>query len=117
MSTSASKSKTAVAVPSDTHLTRSGGSPPAPQASSPAVSITVQPIALNLTDAARGIGVPSWTLRESVMLGKLRAKKAGRAHIVLLSDLQRWAESLDDVEPSTAPSLIARQAARNGGAA
>ena len=100
---------------SETHFSRSGGSPPKSQ--TPAVSITLQPIALNLIDAARVIGIPSWTLRESVLLGKLRAKKAGRLHVVLLSDLQRWAESLDDVEPSTAPSLIARQAARNGGAA
>jgi hypothetical protein len=90
---------------------------PLPAVSLPAVSIAVQPIALNLIDAAKVSGVPSWTLRESVMLGKLRAKKAGRSHIVLLSDLQRWAESLDDVEPSTAPILLARQASRNGGAA
>src|SRR5271156_6492912 len=86
-----------------------------PVVSPPAVSITVQPIALNLLDAAKVCGVPSWTLRESVLLGKLRAKKAGRLHIVLLSDLQSWAESLHDVEPSTAPSLIARQVARSGG--
>lgn len=77
----------------------------------PAVSITIQPIALNLIDAARLIGVPSWTLRESILLGNLRAKKAGRTHVVLLADLQNWAESLEDVEPSSAPSLLARKGA------
>jgi hypothetical protein len=76
----------------------------------PAISITIQPLALSINDASKLIGVPSWTLRQSVMLGELRAKKAGRMHVVLLADLQRWTESLADVEPSTAPSILARRA-------
>jgi hypothetical protein len=76
-----------------------------------AVSITTQPISLNIIDAARMAGVPSWTLRQSVMLGELRAKHCGRTHVVLLRDLQDWLERLDDVEPSTAPSILARKKA------
>ena len=83
-----------------------------PLVSLPAVSVTIQPLALNLLDAAKIIGVSSWTLRESILLGNLRAKKAGRTHVVLLADLQNWAESLEDVKPSSAPSLLARKGAR-----
>ena len=80
--------------------------------SSPGVNVSVEPLALNVQDAARLVGTPSWTLREAIMLGTLRAKKAGRAHVVPLADLQRWLDSLDDVEPSVAPSIIARRDAR-----
>ena len=85
---------------------------PASVVSPPSVSVVVEPLAVNVQDAARLVGTPSWTIREAVMLGTLRAKKAGRSHIVLLSDLRRWLDSLDDVEPSVAPSIIARRHAR-----
>jgi hypothetical protein len=88
----------------------------APVVSPQAVSIATPPLAMNVQDAARACGVPSWTLREAVMLGNLRAKHAGRAHVVLLADLQRWLESLTDVEPSTAKSILARQEKRTAAA-
>jgi hypothetical protein len=78
-----------------------------------AVSVTIQPLALNLLDAAKIIGVSSWTLRESILLGNLRAKKAGRNHIILISELHRWLDGLDDVESSNAPSILQRKAARD----
>jgi hypothetical protein len=91
------------------HIKKSTIELASPVVSSDAVSVSVQPLALNLQDAARAIGVPRWTLREAVMLGTLRAKRAGRSHVVLLSDLHRWLDSLDDVEPSNAPSILARR--------
>ena len=75
----------------------------------PAVSITIQPLSLNLLDASKLVGVSSWTLREAVLQGGLKAKRAGRMNVVLLRDLQDWLERLDDVEQSTAPSILARK--------
>lgn len=73
------------------------------------VAVTVQPLALNYSDAARIAGAPIWTVREAVMVGALKAKKAGRSHIILVSELQKWLESLQDVKPSVAPSIVARR--------
>lgn len=76
---------------------------------SQAVSVATPPLALNIQDAARVCGVASWTVRQSILLGELRAKRAGRAYIILLSDLQNWVEQLQDVKPSSAPSILARK--------
>lgn len=78
----------------------------------PLVAVAIAPLALRLEDAAKVAGTPSWTLREAIMTGRLRAKAAGRSHVVLIADLRKWLASLEDVEPSTAPSILARAAAR-----
>jgi hypothetical protein len=83
-----------------------------PPLSPQTINISTPPLAMNVQDAARACGVPTWTIRQSVMLGELRAKQAGRSHIILISDLSRWLESLTDVEPSTAKSILARQEKR-----
>lgn len=85
---------------------------PLPVASAPVVSVTIEPLALSLSDAARVAGLPVWTLREAIMVGTLRAKHGGRNHVVLLHDLRTWLDALDDVAPSTAPSILVRQQAR-----
>lgn len=77
-----------------------------------AVSVATPPLALNIQDAARVCGVPPWTIRQSIFLGELRAKHAGRAHIILLCDLEIWLDSLSDVAPSSAPSILARKKVR-----
>jgi hypothetical protein len=77
-----------------------------------AVQVIAEPIALNLPDAARLVGLPAWTLNEAILLGNLQARHGGRQRIVMLSELRRWVAALDIVEPSVAPSLLARKAAR-----
>ena len=81
-------------------------------APSPNIQVCIQPIALDLKAAARVVSLPVWTLREAVLQGRLRAKHGGRSHIIRLEDLQAWVDSLDDVEPSQAPSVLARQATK-----
>src|ERR1700691_215766 len=83
-----------------------------PSLSPQAVNIATPPLAMNVQDAARACGVPTWTVRENILLGNLRAKHAGRSHIVLMEDLKRWLESLTDVGPSRANSILARQEKR-----
>jgi hypothetical protein len=80
-----------------------------PLVSSSAVSVVAHPLALNIKDAAKLVGVPAWTLRENILLGRLHAKKCGRTHVVLPRDLQLWLDALDAVEPSSAPSMLARK--------
>jgi hypothetical protein len=88
-----------------------------PDVSPPAVQVVVEPIALSLRDAARSVGLPVWTLNEAIMLGSLQAKKGGRQRIILVAELRRWVAALDDITPSSAPSLLARKAARTVDAA
>jgi hypothetical protein len=80
--------------------------------SPPAVQVAVEPLAVNVQVAARLSGVPHWTINESILTGALKAKWAGRSRIILLADLNSWIVSLDDVSPSTAPSIVRRQEAR-----
>jgi hypothetical protein len=83
-----------------------------PSLSPQTINISTPPLAMNVQDAARACGVPTWTVRENILLGNLRAKHAGRSHIVLMEDLKRWLESLTDVGPSRAKSILARQEKR-----
>ena len=69
------------------------------------VQVYLQPRSLNLADASKYAGVSQWTLSEAIMTGNLPAKWAGRNRIVLVKDVDGWLDSLDNVEPSTAPSI------------
>jgi excisionase family DNA binding protein len=73
------------------------------------VQVFLQPRSLNLADAAKYAGVKQWTLSEAIMSGSLPAKKPGRERIVLVRDLDAWLDSLDNVKPSTAPSIQKRK--------
>ena len=73
------------------------------------VQVFLQPRSLNLADASKYAGVPQWTLSEAIMTGNLPAKWAGRNRIVLVRDVDAWLDSLDNVEPSTAPSIQKRK--------
>jgi hypothetical protein len=75
----------------------------------PSVQIYLQPRSLNLADASRYAGVSQWTLSEAIMNGDLPAKWAGRSRIVLVTDLNSWLNSLDTVQPSSAPSILERK--------
>jgi hypothetical protein len=74
--------------------------------------IAVEPIALALEEAARIFlpGVPTWTLRFAIMSGALKARRCGRTHTVEPAELRRWYATLDEVKPSTAPSILTRNA-------
>jgi hypothetical protein len=72
------------------------------------VQVYLQPRSLNLADASKYAGVSQWTLSEAIMTGNLPAKWAGRNRIVLVKDVDVWLDSLDNVEPSTAPSIQKR---------
>ena len=76
----------------------------------PAVNVAVQPLALNINDAAHLAGVPAFTVREAIGNGSLAAKKAGRHYIIRVADLQRWIDSLDAVSPQ--PCFVKRDEAR-----
>jgi hypothetical protein len=73
------------------------------------VQVFLQPRSLNLADASKYAGVSQWTLSEAIMTGNLPAKWAGRNRIVLVKDVDAWLDSLDNVEPSTAPSIQKRK--------
>jgi hypothetical protein len=73
------------------------------------VQVYLQPRSLNLADASKYAGVSQWTLSEAIMTGNLPAKWAGRNRIVLVKDVDAWLDALDNVEPSTAPSIQKRK--------
>jgi hypothetical protein len=78
----------------------------------PAVQVSAEPLAVNVDTAAQLAGVPAWTVNEAILTGNLKAKHAGRQRIIPLHELQTWIASLDDVEPSAAPSILKRVEAR-----
>jgi hypothetical protein len=78
------------------------------------VQVYLQPRSLNLADASKYAGVSQWTLSEAIMKGNLPAKWAGRNRIVLVKDVDAWLDSLDNVEPSTAPSIQKRSRSSSG---
>lgn len=75
----------------------------------PSLLVSTEPLAVNINEAARIAGVLPWTIREAIITGSLPAKKAGRFHIIQVAELRRWIANLEDVEPSTAPSILARK--------
>jgi hypothetical protein len=77
-----------------------------------AISVSALPIAVRLIDAAKLVGLPAWTLKESVLLGSLRARKAGRTHIIEVDELRRWVSSLEYASVSTSPKFLARRSRR-----
>lgn len=81
-----------------------------PEVAAPTINVAVQPLALNLQDAARVCGLTRWTIHEAVLRGDLRAKWAGRNRIVFIAELQRWLSSLEDVEPSVNAKFLGRAA-------
>jgi len=81
----------------------------------PLVNIMMPPLSLNVLEAAHATGLPPYTIREAIGNGSLRGRKAGRTYIVLVSDLQHWVETLDEVQPT--PCFLKRPEGRNQRAA
>jgi len=80
--------------------------PVAPQT----VDVAVQPLAVNISDAGRLVGVPAFTVREAIGNGSLPANKIGRHYIIKVAGLQHWIDSLDAVP--TIPCFVKRAEAR-----
>lgn len=49
---------------------------------------------VRLTDAAATLGLSEAALRAEIRLGRLAARKAGRAVLIPAEELRRWAEDL-----------------------
>jgi excisionase family DNA binding protein len=52
------------------------------------------PLAVSVDEAARRAGVGRGYLYQQISEGKLRARKAGRRTLIVLSDLAAWVEQL-----------------------
>ena len=66
---------------------------------------------LRVADAAKYAGVSHWFIRTAVWQGKLRAYRAGKVIIVLRDDLDRWLNSLPEVQRNDAAWFANRQKA------
>jgi excisionase family DNA binding protein len=64
---------------------------------------------LRVADAARYAGVSHWFIRTAVWTGKLRAYRAGKVIVILRDDLDRWLNSLPEVQRNEAEWLADRQ--------
>lgn len=51
-------------------------------------------LTVRLRDAAAAVGVSEAALRSEIRLGRLAARKAGRAVLIPAEELKRWAEDL-----------------------
>lgn len=73
------------------------------------------PRGLRVSDAAKYAGVTHWFIRSAVWTGKLRAYRAGKVLVILRDDLDRWLNSLPEVQPLRSQWIADRQ--QKGGAA
>jgi excisionase family DNA binding protein len=64
---------------------------------------------LRVADAAKYAGVSHWFVRTAVWQGKLRAYRAGKVIVILRDDLDRWLNSLPEVQRNDAKWLSDRQ--------
>jgi excisionase family DNA binding protein len=66
---------------------------------------------LRVADAAKYAGVSHWFIRTAVWQGKLRAYRAGKVIVILRDDLDRWLNSLPEVQRNDAEWLARRTGA------
>lgn len=66
---------------------------------------------LRVADAARYAGVSHWFIRTAVWTGKLRAYRAGKVIVILRDDLDRWLNSLPEVQRNDSAWLARRTGA------
>lgn len=78
-------------------------------------NVAVVPRGLRVADAARYAGTTHWHIRTAVWTGRLKAYRAGKVIIILRDDLDRYLNSLPEVQPLNSQWLAERQA--KGGAA
>jgi excisionase family DNA binding protein len=65
---------------------------------------------LRVPDAAAYAGVTHWHIRTAIWTGKLKAYRAGKVIIILREDLDRYLNSLPEVQPLKSSWLAERQA-------
>lgn len=79
-------------------------------ATQPSITATAAPVrGLRVADAAKYAGVSHWFIRTAVWTGKLRAYRAGKVIVILRDDLDRFLNSLPEVQRSDAAWLADRQ--------
>jgi excisionase family DNA binding protein len=73
------------------------------------VTQSIAPRGLRVGDAARYAGTTHWHIRTAIWTGRLKAYRAGKVIIVLREDLDRYLNSLPEVQPNNAEWLADRQ--------
>ena len=69
----------------------------------------MSPRGLRVPDAAAYAGVTHWHIRTAIWTGRLKAYRAGKVIIVLREDIDRYLNSLAEVQPNNAEWLADRQ--------
>jgi len=69
----------------------------------------MSPRGLRVPDAAAYAGVTHWHIRTAIWTGRLKAYRAGKVIIVLREDIDRYLNSLAEVQPNNAEWLAKRQ--------
>lgn len=69
------------------------------------------PRGLRVGDAARYAGTTRWHLRSAIWTGRLKAHRAGKVIIIMRDDLDRYLNSLPEIQPNHAEWLAKRQPA------
>jgi len=65
---------------------------------------------LRVADAARYAGTTHWHIRTAIWTGRLKAFRAGKVIIILRDDLDRYLNSLPEIQPLKSEWLAERQA-------
>lgn len=73
------------------------------------ISASSFPRGLRIQQAAEYAGTNCWFIRSAIWTGKLKAHHAGKTIIILRDDLDRFLNSLPEVEPNTSDWLKQRQ--------
>jgi hypothetical protein len=60
----------------------------------PPLQIVMEPIGLPLPQASAVVGCPTFTLRQAIKAGRLKAKVCGRQFIITPDELRRWFDTL-----------------------
>jgi len=88
----------------------------APSASNNQTTSALPPRGLRVADAAVYAGVTHWHIRTAVWTGRLKACRAGKVIVILRDDLDRYLNSLPEIQPLKSDWLAERQV-KNGRAA
>jgi excisionase family DNA binding protein len=72
------------------------------------------PRGLRVPDAAAYAGVTHWCIRTAIWAGRLKAHRAGKVILIMRDDLDRYLNSLPEIQPSRAEWLAKRQQMAEG---
>jgi excisionase family DNA binding protein len=89
-------------------------SPAVKSCEGPLVTQSIAPRGLRVPDAAAYAGVTHWCIRTAIWTGRLKAYRAGKTIIILREDIDRYLNSLPEVQPNNAEWLADRQQKAGG---